>query len=293
MPVMNECTFFQPNSIRTLHTARPACHARVAVTGCKFRDISGLQLECFRTAAHHAAQLMPVHKAAVAALCLAISASLVQPATAQAACNATCQDAHRLALQQLYNSTSGPQWYTSTGWTPYDSGNVSADVHCSWFGITCCGADGTAQTPDGELLCSAPGSVAYMVSDSKSLQENHLMYSPQLLGRKRAATPSCPIQRHALAERASGLCLRCKPVSSRCWRLQMGRWWVLVMHAYLDHPWRVFALAAVQRLPHNGLSGTLPDAALGTLADYFIGINFNGKLHDVLGCVCLLLDVEC
>ena len=79
----------------------------------------------------------------------------------------------------------------------------------------------------------------------------------------------------------------------------MGRWWVLGMHAYLDHPSHpgldlaVFALAAVQRLPHNGLSGTLPDAALGTLANYFIGINFNGKLHDFLGCVCLLLDVEC
>ena len=39
----------------------------------------------------------------------------------------------------------------------------------------------------------------------------------------------------------------------------------------------IFALAAVQRLPDNGLSGTLPDAALGALTDYLIGIDLHGK----------------
>ena len=165
-----------------MHLGCGQCNAYVTVNGCDLINISELQLECSRTAVQHAAQLMPVHKAAVAALCLALSASLVRPAAAQA-CNATCQDAHRLALQQLYISTSGPLWYNSTGWTPHDIVNVSANVHCSWFGITCCGANGIAQTPDGELSCSAEDSVAYVVSDSKPLQHDHLMYNPLLLGR--------------------------------------------------------------------------------------------------------------
>lgn len=86
-----------------------------------------------------------------------------------------------MALQQLYISTSGPQWYSSTGWTTNGSANISTDStpeHCSWFGITCCGSDGTAQTPDGELMCSANNSVVYVVS-AEQTSSGRLLHAPQ------------------------------------------------------------------------------------------------------------------
>ena len=60
----------------------------------------------------------------------------------------------------------------------------------------------------------------------------------------------------------------------------------------LHHPLAVFALAAVQRLPDNGLRGTLPDAALDALTNYLVGIDLNGKWHGSLGSICQPLDME-
>ena len=64
---------------------------------------------------------------------------------------------------------------------------------------------------------------------------------------------------------------------------------MLGLHACPAPSLAVFALAAVQRLPDNGLRGTLPDAAWDELTDSLVGIDLNGKWHELLGGICSIL----
>lgn len=66
-------------------------------------------------------------------------------------CNSRCQEAQRVALQQLYFETGGPRWNRAEGWTMQSCGSAcdSWPQHCNWSGVHCC-------LPAGVLGSGAP-----------------------------------------------------------------------------------------------------------------------------------------
>jgi len=58
-------------------------------------------------------------------------------------------DTERATLINLYNSTGGPGWFTSTNW------NGAAGTECTWYGVTCTSGHVTAISLQGNTLIGA------------------------------------------------------------------------------------------------------------------------------------------
>jgi hypothetical protein len=80
---------------------------------------------------------------------------LMLTAAQAAVCDADCQSQQRSSLTELYAATGGQGWRRQSGW---DSGSLD---HCSWFGVSCCGTNGTPDAPAPRSgACPLPGGVA-------------------------------------------------------------------------------------------------------------------------------------
>ena len=78
-------------------------------------------------------------------------------------CDTACQLEQRSALQQLYISLNGSTWTNSTNWSAQDTGAITPDAHCSWYGVLCCNASLLMATPAGVLSCPLDNGVSYIV----------------------------------------------------------------------------------------------------------------------------------
>lgn len=86
-------------------------------------------------------------------------------------CNSKCQNAQRIALQQLYSETGGPRWHRAAGWTTQPCGAAcdSWPQHCSWGGVHCCLSagvlgSGAPQFPSNAAInCTMVGGVSALL----------------------------------------------------------------------------------------------------------------------------------
>jgi hypothetical protein len=80
---------------------------------------------------------------------------LLLTAAQAAVCDADCKSQQRSSLVELYAATGGQGWRRQSGW------NSGSPDHCSWFGVTCCGPDGTPEASEPRSgACTLPGGVA-------------------------------------------------------------------------------------------------------------------------------------
>ena len=95
--------------------------------------------------------------------------SLVPPFDSVFVCNSSCQAEQRKALQLFYNETGGDSWTVRSEWTADDApGPLDTDVHCNWFGISCCSANNTVQGNGN--TCNTPGGVASITLPNNNLE---------------------------------------------------------------------------------------------------------------------------
>ena len=78
------------------------------------------------------------------------------------ACNTTIPASERAALLNLYTSTNGGTWYINTNW------NGAVGTECTWFGVTCNGAESTV-TGIGLGVNNLTGSLPNVLSDLPNL----------------------------------------------------------------------------------------------------------------------------
>ena len=93
--------------------------------------------------------------------------------TAAQVCDAACQQCQQKALRELYTALDGTTWRHSEGWTPLEDVSGSAREHCSWYGVLCCGSDGTLwdlpypgftqYVLTNETECAMPGGVSALL----------------------------------------------------------------------------------------------------------------------------------